>query len=115
MSSCPPQTLCCGPFAAGEVPDPLVYSFQKADGSPLPIAGFAAMFCWAERWGPGGQSGASVSNGPAGEVTYTWQAGDLARPGRYQGQFVVTQPGGSGRRYASLMIAFDVLAGVCAA
>jgi hypothetical protein len=112
---CGPTTLCCGPFVAGEIPDPVVYSFQKADGSPLPLDGYTAWFCWAERWGGAGQADAQVSDAAGGEVTYAWTGGELAAPGRYTGQFWVDRPGSPPSRYASLPIRFDVYAPVCAA
>ena len=113
MTRCAPDRLCCGPFVAGEIPDPLVYRFLNADGSPKDLTGYTASFCWAERWGAAGGGDASITDAPDGEVTYTWAAGDLATPGRMTGQLWVEQAGGA--RYASVPIAYDVHAGVCAA
>lgn len=109
--SCRQTPLCCGPFTAGEVPDPLAYRFQQADGSPIDLQGFQARFCWAERWGPGGEGNAQTTDAAGGEVTYSWQDGDLATPGRYVGYFWVEK--GNQIRYASLPIGFDVLAAAC--
>lgn len=37
---------------------------------------------------------ASVTNGPAGAVSYSWGANDLSRPGTFLGQWEVTYLGG---------------------
>jgi BppU N-terminal domain len=113
MTRCAADELCVGPFVAGEVPDPLVYQYQKADGSPLPLDGYSASFCWAERWGPGGQAGASVTDAPQGEVTYTWTGPEVEQPGQYSAQLWVEKAGSP--RYASLRIRYQVAAAVCAA
>jgi BppU N-terminal domain len=113
VSRCPAATVCCGPFTLSEVPDPLVYQFQDADGAPLDLTGFTTLsFCWAERWG-GAQARVAelVDEATAGTVRYVWDDGDLDTPGQYTGLFWVTQPGG--RRYASVPIRFDVRTASC--
>jgi hypothetical protein len=113
-NACRPARLCCGPFTAGEVPAPLTYRFLDADGAPLPLDGFQAVFCWAERFDPAaaGQQPAQVTDPDQGEVTYTWSGAELASPGRYTGQLWAWD---ASNRYASVPISFDSYAAVCAA
>lgn len=112
MTACTQATLCCGPFTAGEIPDPLVYRFLNAAGDPIDLQGYQVRFCWAERWvGPVGDENAQTTDAADGEVTYQWAADDLLAPGRYTGLFWATKANQS--RYASLPIAFDVLAAGC--
>jgi hypothetical protein len=112
MTTCAVAPLCCGPFLAGEVPDPIAYRFLQADGSAIDVSGYTVSFCWAERWGGAAARVGQVTDGPAGEVTYTWQPGDLASPGQYTALFWATDPD-SAPRYASVPIRFDVAFPAC--
>jgi hypothetical protein len=104
---CAQDPLCCGPFTAGEVPDPLAYSFLRADGSPIPLGGFTTSFCWSEKWGGAEARPAQLTDAQGGTVTYAWQPGDLDTPGQYTGLFWATDADGA-PRYASVPIRFDV-------
>jgi BppU N-terminal domain len=108
--SCRQAPLCCGPFTAGETPDPLRYRFLDGAGDPIDLTGADAAFCFAERWG-GVKTGPATVDAAAGAVTYSWAAGDLADPGRYTGHFWVELD--DGRVFASLPIRFDVLFPAC--
>lgn len=114
MTGCRQEILCCGPFVAGEQPDPITYSFLDADGQPIDLQGFQVQWCWAERWaGPVGEANAQTIDAAGGRVEYDWGQSDLALPGRYTGFFWATK--GNQRVYASLPIRFDVHAAACAA
>lgn len=108
--SCPPQTVCIGPFTEGEIPDPLVYTFLDADGNPIPIAGYAVRLVYAERGTPGAPTTRTGATGAQpGEATYPWVAADLARRGRYRGEFWA---GNGTVRRASVRLQWDVHAAV---
>jgi BppU N-terminal domain len=114
VSGCPPKTLCCGPFLAGEHPDPITYTFLDAAGAPIDLQGYQVRFCWAERWtGPVGDANAQTIDAPGGTVSYDWGHSDLAAPGQYTALFWAEK--GNQRRYASLPIRFDVVAAACGA
>jgi BppU N-terminal domain len=112
--ACRQAPLCCGPFVAGEIPDPLVYQFQNADGSPIDLQGYQVQFCFAEQWG--GQvreANAQTLDAAQGTVTYDWAATDLALPGRYLAMFWAKKA--AQRYYASVPIRFDVAFALCVA
>jgi hypothetical protein len=104
--SCPPQTVCTGPFVAGEVPDPLSYTFLYADGTPINLTGYQARFAYAEQAARDAPVSRTAALGPAdGEVVYTWEAADLAVPGRYVGELWA---GDGTLRYASVRVRWNV-------
>lgn len=109
---CGVQVLCCGPFIAGEIPDPLAYTYLQADGQPIDLQGYQVKFCFAERWmGQMKQGNAQTLDPAGGTVSYGWAATDLALPGRYLGMFWASKA--NQRSYASLPIRFDVAAALC--
>lgn len=96
-----------GEFTQGEDPDPLEYQFQDSTGAPRPITGFSAKLQLKEQWDTTGQTlNATVSDGPAGKVTYTWTGAELAYPGHWTAQFFVGD--GGTVKFASVPITFKV-------
>jgi hypothetical protein len=102
---CRRQTVCLGPFVAGEIPDPLVYEFLDADGNPMDLTGYTASFAYAELWGTPAAVRSAVADGST--VTYTWQASDLAVPGRYHGELWTGEADGI-PAYASVQLRWNV-------
>lgn len=100
------------PFVVGEIPDPVEYQFQQANGTPLPVGGFQARFTVRERWSTTpAEYAAQVTDGPAGKVTYTWTGSEFPTPGRYLAElWVGNTPGGS--RFASVLLSFTARAPV---
>jgi len=47
------NALQIGPYREGEVPQPLVVTFQDAYGNPLDLTGYAAEFVWRRHPGEG--------------------------------------------------------------
>lgn len=66
-----------GPYTAGEVPVPVEIVFTDANGTPLDITGYTAKFVIAAPGVAAVTRDATVTDGAAGEVTYTWVAADF--------------------------------------
>lgn len=72
------MSITIGSYVAGEVPEPLEYSFLDADGDPLDLTGFTVTFRLSFDGAAGVESSADLSATPTdGTVTYAWAAGDL--------------------------------------
>jgi hypothetical protein len=95
------------PFTAGERPLPWEHQFQDANGQPITdlSVGYTAKVVLREQWGDPVERNANISDGPAAKATYTWQAVDLATPGRYRIQMWV---GNGAVRFASPLLEFTV-------
>lgn len=79
-----------GVFTAGEIPDPLEYTFLDADGAPMTditSPDWTATFRLRPRHGDAVEGDATVADGVA---TYTWGDGGLDAAGSYRGEFTVT-------------------------
>lgn len=100
-----------GPYVVGEKPAPFVYTFQDYAGAALPITGYAAKFIVRRSDDPAGAQtyNATVSNGAAGQVTYTWTGAEFPVPGHYLAEMWV---GNGSNRFASVLIRFDVRSAV---
>lgn len=106
------MTINLGEFTAGEKPAPLVYQFQKADGTPLDLsASYVARVTYRERFGTPTlvSTGVTVTSGVNGEVTYVWTGAELASPGHY---YLEVWAGNGTNRFASELIEYDVRAAV---
>ncbi len=75
-----------GPFTEGERPFPHTVTFTDENGQPIDISGMTAK--WVYQLGDAAPviRNAAVTNGPAGEATYTWVDADLATPGSYRAE-----------------------------
>lgn len=97
-----------GPYTAGEVPPPLVYTFLDADGDPIALnTGFTGVFRFGRRRTTDDivERTADVADDETGSVTFTWVDGDLDVAGLYVGEFWVTS---DANEYASERIAWRV-------
>lgn len=105
-------TIEIGPYVVGEIPVPLEYTFVDSDGIPLNLTGYTVRFQRGEIDGGFVNAvtvNATLTNGPAGQVTYTWVAADFPHPGRFGGMFFV---GNGVNRYASWLITWTTCASV---
>ncbi len=75
-----------GPFCQGERPFPHVVTFTDDSGQPIDITGMTARWVYQLGDGPAVIRNAVVTNGPAGDATYTWVDGDFAIPGSYRAE-----------------------------
>ena len=102
-----------GPFVTGEKPPPLIYQFLDANGNPINLAtAYTARFCYRERDGLPTTANATFADATTGQVQYTWTGNEFPTPGHYYGEFWV---GNGSSRFASVLLEFDVRAGVCVA
>jgi hypothetical protein len=97
-----------GPWTAGERPPPLVYSHLTADGLAIDLTGMTGWFVYKRADDPPVTRLAPVTNGPAGEQTYTWVDADLATSGLYRAEMWVGTA--SGIKMASVSYVFSVRA-----
>jgi hypothetical protein len=100
-------TIQIGPFVVGEKPAPLEYQYLDSNGAALPITGYAVRFSVREQWGPAikDAANASLTDGPNGKVTYTWDGTEFPTPGHYRCEFIV---GNGTNRFISELIEYDV-------
>lgn len=79
------KPLKIGPYVQGEIPLPHVFYFLNADGSAIPLSGFAAAVTIAPLNNPAGswEGSAVVTDAAAGEVTYSFAANDMANDGNF--------------------------------
>lgn len=99
-----------GNFQTGEVPDPILYEYQKYDGTVLDLTGATVTFfitpCIVGQTAGPGAGPALLVDGPTGLVSYSWDAAtDLLVAGKYLGQFTATK---GGNVYISHKIAWAV-------
>lgn len=92
------DTLAIGPYTVGEKPAPLEYQFLKSDGTPEDLTGWSARFVYRRSDGIATTVNATVTDGPAGRVTYTWTGDELSTAGTWWCEFWV---GNTSNRYAS--------------
>jgi hypothetical protein len=83
-----PRTIVLGVYAAGEIPAPLVHVYKDANKVVIPITGWTLK--GFRITGPDGalSLGAGtyeITEGPDGEVTYTWLSDDMQTFGAYSG------------------------------
>jgi hypothetical protein len=71
------MTITIGPYTDGERPEPLEYQFLDADGDPIDLTGYTAVFRLSIDGATGTETAATLSAPRGGRVTYTWGAGDL--------------------------------------
>lgn len=76
-----------GPMVAGEIPEPLEYTWLDADGAALDLDGYTAAITWRVADGTQEERAADLA---ANVLTYQWVDGDLATPGTYRGELIVT-------------------------
>lgn len=91
-----------GPYTAGEIPAPLSYEFQDANGAPLAISGWTAVFAVRKPDGSTVTLPATISGSSA---VHVWADTDLSVAGTYQGEFWV---GDGTNRYASRRFVWTV-------
>ncbi len=96
-----------GPYASGEIPEPLEFQFLDADGDPIDLTGYTATFVFNINGNTGTERVADVTTPAEGKVTYAWQDGDISigtvREARLRAEFVVTN--GTNRYYSDLFYA----------
>lgn len=103
------ETIDLGTFVEGEIPAPIKVTMADAVGNPLDIsAGWTAIFQRTTSAGVA-SSNATISDGPNGEVTYVWQAVDMAGDGAFQGIIWV---GNGVLRYASKRLVWRIEPGL---
>jgi hypothetical protein len=106
MSSCAPS-LTIGPYVVGEKPAPLLYQFQDANGTPIDLSGYTAVFIYHERYGVPVEESANVVDPTNGQVQFIWDGDEFPTPGQYQARFWA---GNGTNRFASLLIRYSVAA-----
>lgn len=79
-----------GTFVEGEIPPPLVVTFQDEDGLPLDLSAFEAGWFHMQRFGADAVQrpadiSPSASDATKGQATYTWVTGDMVA-GSWLGQ-----------------------------
>lgn len=81
-----PKTKFLGVFMAGEKPFPFQHIYKDSGGQAIPITGWTTWieYTGPEGGGPYGQGSIIVSDGPNGEVTYTWHLDDFQTPGKHE-------------------------------
>lgn len=102
-----PSNRTIGPYVAGEIPPPLVYSFLDSTGAPISLtAGYTAKFSYREQENPVATlAAAAVTNAAAGQVTYTWTGAEFPAAGHYLMEFWV---GNGTNRLCSILLESDV-------
>lgn len=76
-----------GPYKAGEIPDPLTYTFKERDGTPIDLTGCTAVVVVKRSGTDAVTLSATVDADQVanrGDVTLTWADGNLATAGSYQ-------------------------------
>lgn len=77
-----------GTYIVGEKPPPLVYQFLDSTGAPIDLSsGYVATFECREFDGASFTGTATITNGSAGQVTYTWTGTEMPTSGRYTAFF----------------------------
>lgn len=102
-----------GPYTRGEIPPPLVYTWEDNTGAAAPITGFTGKFVLLKA----GQNVAEERNvaldSGHSTVTYIWQDDDFDAEGTGQGQFwVFGTTDTNHQKYASVIYEWDVEAPV---
>lgn len=86
----PTETL--GPFAVGEIPEDIVNKFRRPSeqgGGPIDITDWSSDFIIVKPDDTVVTRTAVISDGPNGEVSYTWQENDLDQAGDFDTYFWV--------------------------
>lgn len=95
-----------GTYMLGEVPPPLVYTFLDSGGAAVDLSdGYTARFNYGEHDGAASSAAAAVTDGAAGQVTYTWTGAEFTTAGQYTAEFWV---GNGTTRLASVPITWNV-------
>jgi hypothetical protein len=93
-----PDTTALFEATAGTVPLPLTANLYDGDGDEVPLAGSSVTFqMLAENSGTYTTltGTTTITDDTGGGVSYAWGSNDLAIPGSYRGQFVVSNAGAS--------------------
>lgn len=81
------KKIALGAFAAGEIPGPILHTFQDKNGAPINIQNWAVLGFYVE--GPDGpivmNNVPTITDGLAGKVQYVWGATDMQVAGEYTG------------------------------
>jgi hypothetical protein len=102
-------TLTLGPYRQGEIPPPIVNTFEDSTGAPIDLSGFTSKLEY-KRW----NSSMVVERTPAiavdqvtnkGRAIWTLVAADLATAGDFWGEWWV---GNGTNRYASVKLRWFV-------
>lgn len=99
-----------GSYVVGEVPPPLEYQFQDADGEPIDLTGFTvATFQWSPyvqgQFTDPTVATATVTTPLEGRVTYVWDGSEFQSPGEFAAMFFVNN---GTTQYASILITWHV-------
>lgn len=103
------SSITIGPYVVGEKPPPLVYSFKDASGVAINLTGYSVRFQVQRTDATAAVFNGTLSDGPAGTVSYTWTGTEFTTAGKYWAEFWA---GNGVNRYASLRLEFTVRAAV---
>lgn len=94
-----------GPYTTGEIPEPLVVTFTDDEDVAINISAYTAKFVIKAPGTAAVTKDAVVTDGTAGEATYTWVEDDLETPGATTAELWV---GNGTNRFASERFVFVV-------
>lgn len=104
-----PKKIFLGVFAAGEIPYPFLHTFKDSADVAIDLTSFSpSVTAEGPDVGPYGQGTVQVTDAAAGEVTYTWVAGDFQDFGKYELLLWVYD---GTNRFASDLITWEVYDG----
>lgn len=102
-----------GPYTRGEIPPPLVYTWEDNEGVAAPITGFTGKFVLLKAGAATPVERTVTVDAVHSTVTYVWQDDDFDAEGTGIGQFwVFGTTAGNHQKYASVDYEWDVAAPV---
>lgn len=86
-------------YVAGEIPEPLEYTWLDDNGQPIDFSTtqWDASITWRAAGGETVEKTATLTDPENGVWTYVWEPGDLDTAGTYRGEFIVEN---DAQRYA---------------
>lgn len=102
-----------GPYTRGEIPPPLVYTYEDNQGALAPITGFFGKFVLLKAGAAEAVTRDVTLNATDSTVTYIWEDDDFDAEGTGSGQFwVYGVTDSNDQKYASVDYEWDVEAPV---
>ena len=94
------MTAIAAHYKTGSTAPPFTYTLRDSSGDPIDVSGTATVTLHLDD--PDGNTvlaGAAVTveDGAAGEVSYSWAAGDLSTAGDHEAEFEITTEAGETR------------------